>query len=275
MNRGAGARMSDFGIEAGLVPSANAVAEFLALDDFDRDRDSARFDLVILAGNAIMATAASAFEYARATSTRLLITGGIGHSTALLAEAVAGHPRYRHVAVEGRPEAEILRDIAIKEHGLDDGQILVEPASTNCGENAAFSRRLLEELGMRPGAALMVQDPLMQRRTDASFRQAWSESSWRTDFVSWPTFVPRLEDADGEVRYAAGMPSPLWTGERFMALLLGEIPRLRDDENGYGPRGKGFIAHVDIPDAVEAHYHALAAYFGQGAPALSRRIAPR
>lgn len=30
----------------------------------------------------------------------------------------------------------------------------------------------------------------------------------------------------------------------------GEIPRLRDDVNGYGPKGKKFIAHVNIPDKV-------------------------
>lgn len=32
---------------------------------------------------------------------------------------------------------------------------------------------------------------------------------------------------------------------------MGEIPRLQDDENGYGPKGKNFIAHVDIPETVQ------------------------
>ena len=32
---------------------------------------------------------------------------------------------------------------------------------------------------------------------------------------------------------------------------MGEVPRLRDDEHGYGPLGRGFIAHVDVPDEVE------------------------
>ena len=45
--------------------------------------------------------------------------------------------------------------------------------------------------------------------------------------------------------------------ERYLTLLLGEIPRLRDDENGYGPRGKGFLAHVDIPEEVEAAFQLL------------------
>lgn len=38
----------------------------------------------------------------------------------------------------------------------------------------------------------------------------------------------------------------MWTMKHYISLLLGEIPRLRDDENGYGPLGKDFIAHVDI-----------------------------
>jgi hypothetical protein len=31
---------------------------------------------------------------------------------------------------------------------------------------------------------------------------------------------------------------------------MGEIPRLSDDSDGYGPHGAGFIAHVDIPAEV-------------------------
>lgn len=42
----------------------------------------------------------------------------------------------------------------------------------------------------------------------------------------------------------------MWDMERYISLLLGEIPRLRDDENGYGLREKDSIAHVDIPQSV-------------------------
>jgi hypothetical protein len=48
--------------------------------------------------------------------------------------------------------------------------------------------------------------------------------------------------------------------ERFVSLILGEIPRLRDDERGYGPKGRGFIAHVDVPDGVLAAFSRLAAH---------------
>ena len=43
----------------------------------------------------------------------------------------------------------------------------------------------------------------------------------------------------------------MWDMDRYITLLMGEIPRLADNADGYGPRGKGFIAHVDIPNEVE------------------------
>ena len=32
---------------------------------------------------------------------------------------------------------------------------------------------------------------------------------------------------------------------------------LKDDVNGYGPLGKNFIVHVNIPNEVEEHYNRL------------------
>lgn len=49
----------------------------------------------------------------------------------------------------------------------------------------------------------------------------------------------------------------VWEVDRFISLLLGEIPRLRDDANGYGPAGKDFIDHVDTPQEVEAAWARL------------------
>ena len=49
----------------------------------------------------------------------------------------------------------------------------------------------------------------------------------------------------------------LWSVTRYLSLILGELPRLRDDAQGYGPRGKDFIAHVDIPEAVEDAWQQL------------------
>ena len=55
----------------------------------------------------------------------------------------------------------------------------------------------------------------------------------------------------------------MWDMERYLNLLMGEIPRLRDDENGYGPQGKNFIAHVDIPETVQEACERLKEVYGK------------
>jgi len=40
---------------------------------------------------------------------------------------------------------------------------------------------------------------------------------------------------------------------------MGEVPRLRDDEQGYGPRGRNFIVHVDFPAEIEAAWRTMLA----------------
>ena len=49
----------------------------------------------------------------------------------------------------------------------------------------------------------------------------------------------------------------MWDVERYVNLLMGEIPRLSDDKNGYGPEGKNFIVHVDIPKEVKVAFDKL------------------
>jgi hypothetical protein len=55
----------------------------------------------------------------------------------------------------------------------------------------------------------------------------------------------------------------VWDVDRFISLLLGEIPRLRDDPSGYGPKGKDFIDHVEIPAEVEAAWNRLSQRYPQ------------
>ena len=42
----------------------------------------------------------------------------------------------------------------------------------------------------------------------------------------------------------------LWPVARYLGLLLGELPRLQDTPEGYGPRGKDFISHVTFPPEI-------------------------
>jgi hypothetical protein len=45
----------------------------------------------------------------------------------------------------------------------------------------------------------------------------------------------------------------LWPVDRYLSLILGEVPRLRDDAQGYGPAGRDFIVHVDFPRRLRKH----------------------
>ena len=58
------------------------------------------------------------------------------------------------------------------------------------------------------------------------------------------------------MEFSAGN-SGLWPVDRYLSLVLGELPRLYDDVNGYGPAGRDFIAHVEFPDAVIAAWEQL------------------
>ena len=151
-----------------------------------------------------------------------------------------------------------MGDIARQFCRLSDELVLTKTASTNCGENGLFTRRLLDDLHINPQIVILIQDPLMQRRTDAAFRHAWRDSRRPPRFLNWPVFVPQLVEQAGSIGYAGNHPGNLWSIDRFISLLMGEIPRLRDDEHGYGPRGRGFIPHIDIPNEVEVAYRYIA-----------------
>ncbi|KAF5005028.1 hypothetical protein FDECE_8499 [Fusarium decemcellulare] len=225
----------------------------------------------------------------------LVLCGGVGHSTQLMHEAVRRHPQYNQIAdqVQGLPEGRILQAIGERFFSLhvcsndqgpldldQDLTVLVEDTSTNCALNAIKTKDLLVSHGISsPRSIVVAQDPTMCRRTAAAFEQVYADKARNSPpITSWPTFVPKIapkEDmATGEdhdlvscldfviPRAEVGQKDGLWSMDRFISLLMGEIPRMRDDENGYGPRGKGSIVHVDIPPGVEEAWETLGRLLG-------------
>jgi len=220
------------------------ITRFLAFDNWP----SAPVELVVLCGNAVLATTLRAAEILDACpSSELLISGGTGHSTPFLMQSIAAS-RFRDVPTMGMPESKMLRAILV-ELGIHPARIKVEVESTNCGANAIASRDLLREQGSIPRSLLVLQDPTMQLRSFASFQKAWEGIP--TDIFSDPSFTPEVLSLDGELLFRDETKLGLWPMERFASLALGEIPRLRNDANGYGPKGKGFIGPVEIPSDVE------------------------
>jgi uncharacterized SAM-binding protein YcdF (DUF218 family) len=247
----------------------NLVASFLALRDFARgDRDGLRralgvdtADVLVLLGNSVLATAENAFEAVQAgLAQRLLIAGGRGHSTHYLQETLRSDPRYATIASDGKSEAELLGAIAREFWNLAPERLLLETASTNCGENARFTLQLLQKKGVNAGTFILMQDPTMQRRTDAGFRKVWRDAGRHGKFANDSTWVPQLIVRDGQLTFAEHVAG-CWTLNRFVSLVMGELPRLRDDACGYGPMGLGHIEHVEIPEAILAAQARMARFY--------------
>ena len=100
----------------------------------------------------------------------------------------------------------------------------------------------------------------MQRRSMVTWAREAEIAGWEARTLSHAVFVPAVEpDSDGRLRFAAGQSEGTWTMERFLALILGEIRRLRDDRDGYGPKGRNFLPHVVIPEPVNESYERLLA----------------
>lgn len=222
------------------------IARYLAR----RDDDDQAADLIVLMGSAVLESVeAAAWAYRAGRAPRILISGGIGHSTHHLEAAI--HRRGLAVDTTGRPESHVFRELLISRYDVPPAAIAVEDRSTNCGENAEFTRRMID----RPSRLLLIQDPTMQRRTHACFERSFRDLPG-TRLISRAPLIPHI----GPKHVSAGPDLPeIWTRRRFTSLLLGEIRRLRDDADGYGPRGRNFIDHVDIPEHVLAAYERVAA----------------
>ncbi|RHZ67262.1 hypothetical protein CDV55_101252 [Aspergillus turcosus] len=238
----------------------NILAHFLAFNQIPSSSPPPA-DVLVLCVSAILPIAEKVFTHLETNPAikTMVLCGGIGHSTPHIYEAIANDPRYAHLLpeIDGLPEAQVLYRIFTRCFDApriqNSCRVLLEDRSTNCGANAIETKRVLEENGIHPGSMLIVQDPTMARRTVASFEKAFSGGA-NLRLTSWPTFVPKVRLEGGELVYDESVgieASRLWRLPRFLGLLMGEIPRLRDDEEGYGPKGKGFIVHVDIPDEVE------------------------
>lgn len=268
-----------------LVEDLNCVSRFLALRDVDaptpeairrglggvpRISDSPPANCLLLLGCGLPYVAERAAEAMKSgVAAELLIAGGVGHSTEPLREAVRNHPALSDLETAGRPEAHIFRDIVARTAGIDAASIGIEDRSANCGENAEFAFRLLAEQRRRPPRTiLLMQDPVLQRRADATFRRVRDETAGDLSeirFLNFAPIVPVVERRGGALRFVAPPPgSPLWPMDRFIDLVLGEIPRLRDDERGYGPRGARFIVHVEIPVGVLEAHERLVGVLGTG-----------
>lgn len=229
----------------------NLLCEWLAWDELPA---AGRFDadLIVLAGHAVVPAILGVMQLAATTGIPLLLTGGVGHSTILLKQALAENALTRSATFDQHSEAEIFFALATDFFGIPAERLYVENRSANCGQNADFTREMIAGLGLKAEKIILSQDPLMQRRTRETFEFSWRQKAMTAEFVNWPVFVPRLVSVADSTVITGAQSAGIWDTERFISMALGEMRRLQDDAGGYGPKGAGFIGHVDIPLDVTA-----------------------
>ncbi|WYZ38059.1 hypothetical protein EsH8_II_001565 [Colletotrichum jinshuiense] len=162
----------------------------------------------------------------------LIYSGGVGKLTA---------DRFTE------PEAEVFARIA-RNLGVPNDKIIVEPLSTNTGENVRFTNALLRERGLKMESFVLVQKPYMERRTYATFRKQWPDA--RTEFtVTSP-----------ELRFEE-YPNVENPKELVINIMVGDLVRIREYP------AKGFQIEQDIPKPVwEANLRLIAAGYDSHLP---------
>ena len=251
---------------AGLCRALNTISAWLALDDYSCatiPTDPA--PVIVLFGNQVVATLTAACRLAQTLPQAvLLFSGGIGHATPFLYENLtasefAGLTQDETLSLT-MGEAELYAAVARHAFAIPQARIRVESQSTNGGENARYSLRLLNQEGLADAPVILLQDPLMQRRAVLTWAAESERAGLPSSVLSHATFQPRIEPGPNNLpQLIPPHNRGTWTFERYLGLLLGEIARLHDDENGYGPRGKNYLPHIDIPTEVwESHQRILA-----------------
>lgn len=207
-------------------------------------------DVMVLFGGSIPAGGdVLAIAMKNGLAKKYVIVGGAGHTTDTLRQKMQSV--LLKVDTKTMTEAEIFAVYLKENHGLVPD--LLECRSTNCGNNITYLLELLEENGIEFDSIILTQDATMQRRMDATLRKYVGD---HVTIINFPAYSATAEEKDGGLSFRENIWG-MWNMERYLSLLMGEIPRLTDDENGYGPQGKGFIAHVDIPYEVTEAFEEL------------------
>ena len=140
----------------------------------------------------------------------------------------------------GLSEAQIFQNYIKQRYQLEADWL--EKKSTNCGNNITNLLSLLEEHVPEWQSIILAQDATMQVRMSAGLKKYVQGSKQIIDYATYQVNIK-----DGKF---VNPPNGMWTVQRYVKLLMGEIARLKDTATGYEPEGKNFISHVDIPDEV-------------------------
>lgn len=214
----------------------------------------AQADVMVLFGGSILCGAELLADAMHSNlAKKYMIVGGEGHTTQSLRQQM--QQECPEIDTVGLTEAEIYDDYINHRYGLRAD--LLEKASTNCGNNVTHCLALLKRHQIEHNNILIVQDATMQQRMDATFRKFAPDVT----VINFASYSVNVVCKDGQLCFKQDVWG-MWDMQRYITLLMGEIPRLMDNADGYGPKGKDYIAHVDIPESVLHAFEYLKKDFG-------------
>lgn len=214
--------------------SQNALKDKYGLDQVDI--------MVLFGGSILIGGDVLAEAMRKGIAKKYVIVGGAGHTTeTLLTKMRVELPQ---IEIDGLSEAEIFESYLKHKYNLKPD--LLECNSTNCGNNITYLLNLLRDNNLSFKNIIISQDSTMQLRMEAGLRKYIAKGVTIINYAVYDVEVTVHEDELVFKKDILGM----WDMERYITLLMGEIPRLSDDVDGYGPKGRNYISHIDVPDEV-------------------------
>jgi len=110
-----------------------------------------------------------------------------------------------------KPEAEVFSEVALR-MGVPKDKIIIENQSTNTGENITFTKKLLEEKGLKFKNFIVVQKPYMGRRAYATFKKQWPD-------VDIMVTAPQISFED--------YPNDLLSKDHIINIAVGDTQRVK------------------------------------------------
>lgn len=209
--------------------------------------------MVLFGGSIICGSDVLANAMQNCIAKKYIIVGGAGHTTETL--RIKMHQQFPEVTTAGLPEAKVFANYLKFKYKLEPDYL--ECNSTNCGNNITYLLDLLKEHHIVFHSIILCQDATMQLRMAAVLRKYAPDVT----IVNFATYWVDVVVRDEKLTYAE-VPWGMWAMERYIALLTGEISRLSDDADGYGPKGKNYIVHVEVPQDVRNAFKSLKVKYG-------------
>lgn len=228
----------------------NELAKFLGVRDIQELNSEAlqstygisQVDVMVLFGGSILAGGDVLAKAIKSSIAKhYVIVGGAGHTTDTLRHVVQN--AYPNIKTQNLSEAEIFNQYIESKYQVTVDWLEIK--STNCGNNITNLLSLLEKQLPNWQSIILLQDATMQKRMTACLEKYVESDKVIINYATYQVLVKNNK--------IINPPLGMWSFNRYLNLLMGEIPRLEE----YGPKGKQFIAEVSIPKSVIKAFNTL------------------